>query len=341
MPSTGPYEGRSVFPLRPLGVGEVLDAAVGTIRAYPKATLGPSAVLYGGMLALVLLFSGVIAGLLYGSDSELAQGLAAITAVLGVFGAEAAGGLLQLAVIAAFSTLMAGVVARAALGRPAPLGAVWRDTKKSFGWLLLYALLLNFALVVPMLLLLPVSLVAGLDVVGPYLFVAGLLLVAVATTFFYAQVWLTPAAVVIERVHVMRGIARSWQVTSGGRWRATGIVALAMLICLLLWAAISAGLASLIGLVTYLLSVALTPVALSAITVASTFLAALLIGAVATPFLSVTAAVAYVDQRNRTEGLDLLLGEMRTAGHLRDLPVTATVIGPGTPFAAPVQAQRG
>lgn len=341
MSSAGPHQGRSVFPLRPLGVGEVLDAAVTTIRAYPKTTLGPSAVLYGSMLALVLVFGGLTAAFIYGSDSQLARALAAITAVLGIFGAEAIGGLLQLAVVAGFSTLMAGVVARAALGRPAPFRAVWRDTRRSFGWLLLYALMLNFALAVPLVLLVPISFVVGVGDAGPYLYLVGLVLITVASAFFYAQVWLAPAAVVIERVNVITGIARSWRITASGRWRATGIMLLTMLICLLLWAAITAGLASLMSLVTYLLSIALSSNVLGVITLVSTFLGSLLIGAVATPFLSVAASVAYVDQRSRTEGLDLMLGELRTAGWLRGLPVAATVIGPGTPFASPAPARRG
>ncbi|MPY72563.1 MAG: hypothetical protein GEU92_21250, partial [Alphaproteobacteria bacterium] len=167
MPGTATDPGRGVFALRPLGVGEVLDAAVSTIRAYPRVTLAPSAVMYGSLLAAMLGFAGIVAALLYGSDDPALQTVATALGALGVVGAEALGGLLQLGAVAAFSTVMAGVVARAALGRPAPLRAVWRDTSRSLGWLVLYAVMLNAAVLAPLLLLIPLAFVITVPVVGP------------------------------------------------------------------------------------------------------------------------------------------------------------------------------
>ncbi|MQA77085.1 MAG: hypothetical protein GEV10_01150 [Streptosporangiales bacterium] len=330
-----PPVGRSVFPLRPLGVGEVLDAAVTTMRAYPRVTLGPSALMYASALVVSLALAGVLAALIFSNDDPVAQMLAASLATLGFIGAQSVGSLLQLAAVAAFSTLMSGTVARAMLGRPAPLRAVWHDTKRSFGWLVLYALMLSAASVVPFLLLGVAAFAGAIPAVGPYLYLATVVLLAVVTAFFYAQVWLAPAAIVFERVHVARGIARSWQVTSTGRWRATGVFGLTMLICLLLWAAISSGLYSVASLLAYTFSIAFSPTTLTVILLIATFLGGLMIGTVCTPFLSVISAVAYADQRMRAEGLDLTLGEARTSGRLRDLPVEFTLIGPATPFAAP------
>lgn len=330
-----PQVGRSVFPLRPLGVGEVLDAAVTTMRTYPRVTLGPSALMYAAALVVSLAVAGVFTALVVNNDDPVAQMIAAGLATLGVIGAQSVGSLLQLAAVAAFSTLMAGTVARAMLGRPAPLVAVWHDTKRSFGWLVLYGLMLGAASVVPFVVLGLAAFVATTPDVGPYLYLAIVLLLTVATAFFYAQVWLAPAAIVFERVHVARGIARSWQITATGRWRATGVFGLTMLLCLLLWAAISSGIYSVASLITYTLSIAFSSTTLLVILFVATFLGGLMVGAVCTPFLSVISAVAYADQRMRAEGLDLTLGEARTSGRLRGLPVEFTLVGPATPFAAP------
>lgn len=330
-----PPVGPSVFPLRPLGVGEVLDAAVTTMRAYPRVTLGPSALMYASTLVVSLLFAGLFAALVFNSDDPMMQMLAAGLGTLGFVGAQSLGSLVQLAAVAAFSTLMSGTVARAMLGRPAPLRAVWNDTKRSFGWLVLYALILSTASIAPFLVLGAAAFVATTPDVGPYLYLAIVLLLAVVTAFLYAQVWLAPAAIVFERVHVARGIARSWQITATGRWRATGVFSLTVLLCLLLWAAISSGVYSVASLLAYTFGIAFSPTTLSVILVVATFLGGLMIGTVCTPFLSVISAVAYADQRMRAEGLDLTLGEARTSGRLRGLPVEFTLIGPATPFAAP------
>ncbi|MBO0829775.1 MAG: hypothetical protein J2P24_18550 [Streptosporangiales bacterium] len=327
--------GRSLVPLRPLGLAEVLDAAVTVTRAYPKATLGPSLVVYGGTFALLLGLASLVTAIAYASDSSLVQALEIGAGAAGLTVSSLLGDAGQVAVTALFCTLAAGVVMRALLGRPAGFRDVWRDTRRSFGWACLYALMLMFAGIVPLAGLLLSALLVAVAAVGVYLYVAALVAVAVGTTFLLAQVWLTPSAIVCERIDVIRGIARSWRLTAGNRWRATGQLALAAVIGILLWAAISAGVLSLLGILAQLLGATLSSSVIAGGVAVAVLLGSLMVSTVVTPFLSVVASVAYFDQRMRTEGFDITLTQLRTAGGLRGLPATTTLVGPATPFASP------
>lgn len=327
--------GRSVFPSRPLGLAEVLDAAVTVTRAYPKVTLGPSLIVYGGASALLLGLVSLVTAVAYASDNSFLQALAIGVGTAGFTASSLFGSAFQVVVTALFCSLAAGVVMRALLGRPAGLRDVWRDTRRSFGWVCLYALMLIVAGFVPLVGLLLATLLVDVTAVGIYLYAAALLAVTVATTFLLAQVWLAPSAIVCERLHVMHGIARSWRLTAGGRWRATGQLALAAVIGILLWAAISAGVLSLLGILAQMLGATFSFSVIAGAVAVATMLGGIMVGTLVTPFLSVVASVAYVDQRMRTEGFDITLTQLRTAGALRGLAAGTTLVGPGTPFAAP------
>lgn len=327
--------GRSVFPLRPLGVAEVLDAAVTVTRTYPKVTLGPSLIVYGGAFALLLGLASLVTTVVYASDNSLVRALAIGAATAGFTASSLVGGAFQVAVAALFCTLASGAVMRALLGRRAGLKDIWRDTRRSMGWVLLYVLMLTFASIVPAVGWLLSLFLVDVQVVGGYLYFAVVLCVAVGTAFLLAQVWLAPSAIVCERTDVMRGIARSWRLTAGGRWRATGQLALAAVIAILLWAAISAGVLSLLGILAQLLGATLSSGVITGGVLVAVLLGSIMVGTVVTPFLSVVASVAYFDQRMRTEGFDITLTQIRTAGGLRGLTAATTLVGPATPFAAP------
>lgn len=327
--------GRSVFPLRPLGLAEVLDAAVTVTRTYPKVTLGPSLLVYGGALALLLGLASIVTTIAYAFDNSFVQALAIGAGTAGFTASSLAGDAVQIAVAALFCTLSSGVVMRALLGRRAGFKDVWRDTKRSFGWACLYALMLTFAALVPLVGWVLSALLVSVPHGGGYLYVAALLCILVGSAFLLAQVWLAPSAIVCERVDVMRGIARSWRLTAGGRWRATGQLALVAVIGILLWAAISAGVLSLFGLLAQLLGATLSSTVITGGTLVAVLLGGILVGTVVTPFVAVVASVAYFDQRMRTEGFDITLTQIRTAGGLRGLSDTTTLVGPATPFAGP------
>lgn len=327
--------GHSVFPLRPLGLTEVLDAAVTVTRAYPKVTLGPALVVYGGAFVLLLGLASLVTAIAYASDNSFVQALAIGAGTAGFTASSLVGNAFEIAVTALFCTLASGVVMRALLGRPGGIKEVWRDTRRSFGWACLYALMLTFAGLVPLAGFLLAAFLVTVPVVGVYLYAAALLAVVVGTTFLLAQVWLAPSAIVCERVDVIRGIARSWRLTAGGRWRATGQLALAAVIGILLWAAISAGVLSLLGVLAQMLGATLSVGVIAGGVTAAVLLGSIMVSTVVTPFLSVVASVAYFDQRMRTEGFDITLTQLRTAGLLRGLTTSTTLVGPGTPFAAP------
>lgn len=333
---SGTRPGRaSVFPLRPLGIGEVLDASVTVMRTYPKISIGVSALMYGFLTALIAAAAGAVVLGAFVSDNAVVQTVALTLGSIGITAASLLRNAVQMLGAAVLSSFMTGIVGRAVLGRPATVRAEWRETKRSLGWLVLFWLIVSFGIIPPAILVLVLGAAAldALPTAGPYVFVAMLVLLSGAVVFFLAQLWLAPAAIVLERVHVLRGFARSWRLNAGARWRATWICALTGLMCLLVYFAISAGLFSMLNLVaTAFGSIASTTVLVVSILVAL-YLGALLVGTVCTPFVSVVPAVAYLDMRMRAEGFDLTLRELRT--DTREIPLWAVLVGPGSPFAAP------
>lgn len=325
----------SLFPLRPLGISEVLDAAVTVMRAYPKISIGVSALMYGCVTAIVAAATGAFVLGAFVSDSGLVQTIALTLGSIGITAASLLRNAAQVIGAALLSAFMVGIVARAALGRRATVRTEWQETKRSLGWLILLGLMLSLGVLPPSILVLVLGSIAlgSLPTAGPYVFVALLVLLGGAMLFFFAQLWLAPAAIVLERVHVLRGFARSWRLNAGARWRATWICALTGIMCLLVYFAISAGLFSVLNIV----ATAFGSIASSAVLVISIltalYLGALLVGTVCTPYLSVVPAVAYLDMRMRAEGLDLTLGELRTG--TRGMPPWAVLVGPGSPFGAP------
>ncbi|MQA03695.1 MAG: hypothetical protein GEV07_13555 [Streptosporangiales bacterium] len=336
----GPQAGRSVFPLRPLGAGEVLDAAVTTMRTYARVTLGPSAIVLGGSALLVgLLGTFVFTGLFLSGNSVL-QVIAGVVGAVGLLAGQLFGWVVDLFAMAALSSVFLGVVSRAVLGRPAPLRTVWRDTKGSVGWLVLFALMQAAAITgLYFVVILPALFIGDLPDVGPYLVVLWMLLVGAVAAFLYAQVWLAPAAIVVERVNVVQGIARSWRMTATGRFRAMGVLLLVGLVCAVLWPVFGYGFGALALLLGQVLSIGFSSMVAQVLYFAVVLLSSLLVAIVVVPYLYLAMGTAYFELRCRAEGFDLLLSEAHTAGRLRDVPVDAFFLGPGTVFAGPADAR--
>lgn len=337
----GHAERPPLVPLRPLGVGELLDVAVTVMRAYPRISIGVSALMYGSLTVLGLVLTSVFLVGAFATHSTAAQNLAFALGGIGLSLGSLASDLIQLLGTAMLSAFMVAIAARGMLGRPATVRIVWRETKRSLGWLLLFAMLLS-ALAVPLWVVVLVGglIVAQLPVVGPYLFFLLLLVVAVGVLFGMAQVWLAPAAIVLEGVHVLEGIRRSWRLMGGKRWRAAGVLGLTIVLCLLIYIAVSAGLFSLVGLLASAFG-AITSAAVIGVSAATALLlGSLLVGTCCTPFVSMVPAVAYLDMRMRAEGLDLTVRELRSGGLLHSVPAAAPLVGAGSPFAAPLPARN-
>jgi hypothetical protein len=283
-----------VVPLRPLGVGELLDGGVKIIRRYPRPTLALSAMIALVVTVIDVLFVALVTSSrtisVNGNESTFGgsfdSGLAGSpSTVLNILG----GAVLTGAIVA--------VVSRAVLGQSVDLGEAWRTIRPRVWALLGVSLLRLLAMIAPWVVVLLAFFLSP---------VLGVLL-GLATLPLFLWVWavlsLAPAALVLERVKVIAALRRSRVLSSRGFWRVFGILLLSYVIT------------------SFLASILLIPIVLIAelplftdgsVTLGVGFavvtaIASGVIQALVSPYTASVRALLYVDQRMRTEGLDVAL----------------------------------
>lgn len=286
-----------VVPLRPLGVGELLDGAVKVIRRYPKPTLALSAIVSIAVTVITVALLAVVqpsrtldAASRQGTSFDDSFGSSVNTANL-------PGMLLNFVGGALLTGALVTVVSRAVLGRSATLAEAWESTRPRL-WALIGVAAMRVLLAAG-----PVALVVGLVLAtGP----AALLLLLPLIPY---EVWLwtalsvAPASLILERGGVMTALKRSRVLVQRGFWRTLGVLLLGWLIT------------------SVLASILVVPVVLVAelplftggrATLGTTFfvVSALVSGLAQTlvaPYNAGLRALIYVDLRMRTEGLDVAL----------------------------------
>ncbi len=312
-----------VLPLRPVGLGELLDGAVSLTRRYPRPALGFSAgvALVATALNLALALTA-FRPLLTLDTSTLEAG--DLSTLEGALGGAAVGGL-GAAAISALATLvltgvMTAIAGRAVLGQPMTVAQAWAEVRPAMGRLIgiavLTALAVYGSLVVAGIALAGLALAAGpVALLG----VVPLGLAAVAgAIYLYGRLSLAPAVALLEKAGVRTSLRRSGVLVRRSWWRIMGILVLTVLIAgfvgqivqapFLVFGALPTGLGSLVdpgGTSTRIL-------VLSAIGggFAQTIVA---------PFSAGVRALLYIDRRMRAEGLDVAL----TAAVHHGVPTTA------------------
>ncbi len=300
-----------VVPLRPLGLGELLDGAVGIIRRYPRPALGLSAIvaLVSTLLNVALLVTA-FQPLLDLDTAALESG--DIAALEEVLGGAAAGGLVAVLLTLLSGAVLTGgltaVVSKAVLGEQISFAEAWRQLRPVL--LRLVGLALLMVLIVYGVLLAGTFAGVGLIAVGgPILAFVGVPLILatlVACPYLYIRFSLAPCALVLERTGILTSLRRSSALVKRDWWRVFGILLLTLIIgsfvsqvVQLPFAVLGAGSpgnlfdpdADVLGT---------RPLVLSAIGggIASTVVA---------PFTASVRALLYVDRRMRSEGLDVAL----------------------------------
>ncbi|MCW2670506.1 MAG: hypothetical protein JWO27_2403 [Frankiales bacterium] len=283
-----------VVPLRPLGVGELLDGGVKIIRRYPKPTLALSAV-----VSIVVTVMNVAFLLLFTQSDTLTTDSTSGSQTFGnsFNGASLPGTVLNFLGGIVLTGALVTVVSRAVLGRPATLGDAWQATRPRFWALLGVAMLRALLAAAPVLVTVVATLLAG-----P---VALLLILPLIPyeIWLYTVTSMAPAALVLEKAGVVGALRRSRVLVMRSFWRILGILVLAGLITaiiqsiLVIPVTIIAG-ASLISGGTATLGTAFFVVSAIASGIAQTLVA---------PYNAGLRALLYVDLRMRTEGLDVAL----------------------------------
>ncbi|TMR27689.1 hypothetical protein ETD85_38400 [Nonomuraea zeae] len=305
-----------IIPLRPLGLGDMLDGTIKLIRSNPKAVLGLSAV--AALLASVPLAVGQAflidtMGSALNDPESFSSSSGDLTSLYGV-AAQYGGSLVSYAVQFVVVTLLTGVLTRilgrAVFGGNITAAEAWRLVKARipalFGVVGLMAVIMLVPVIVFVLLIVALSLNASSGDLG---WLAGLTILFVIGyicyyLFFRTRFAFASAAVVLEGRGPVDAMRRSWSLVSGDFWRVFGILLLTSL---------------LVGLVAGILSVPFTLAGtlfgmFGAGSAATTIVTAILIaiggtlGAMFTyPFEAGVAGLLYADRRMRSEAFDLVL----------------------------------
>ena len=320
-----------VVPLRPLGVGELLDGAITTLRQNPAAMLGLSAVVaavtqLAQVAALWLLYRdlAVLETATVTTGADVASLLSTSVGSLGV----------SLVLTWLATVLLTGiltvVVSRAVLGEHLSIGDAWALARPQLPRLIGLTLLVGLIVAAPFLVASVPGLAAAAAGAGggavALLITGGVLMAIPVAVWLYVRVVLSTPALMLEsatdsagvagRATVTGAIRRSSRLVAGSWWRVFGIVLLATalawvisqvvavpaaLLSLLVGGFTEAGTMTLLGLVL-------------------TGLAGIVATTITAPFTAGVIVLLYVDRRMRREGLDIALA--RAAGVTPPAPPT-------------------
>ena len=308
------YQARPVYkpgtiPLRPLGVGDMFNGSVETVRRNPKATLGIAAVVLTGFMLIPIL--GTLAwGAVQGFDSRITDGGSSDFSAedVGLLITTLGGGLLSALATVVLTGMIVHVVEHAARGQKLSAGAAWKLTRPRV-WRLLGLSAMTF-LVPTLVIFAPIAVLVVLAFIASNTagFVAlgvGVIVLVPLTPYLYIRLFqLAAANVVLEQRGVFAAMRRSWELSRGQFWRLFGIALLT---------AIVVGFAGNVLTIPFQLVAgigpAIWPDTLLGVLVAvlAQNVAVIVSGALTTPFSASVAALQYLDQRIRKEGYDIQL----------------------------------
>jgi hypothetical protein len=338
-----------VIPLRPLGVGEILDGAISTIRAKPRLMLGLSAFvavltqIVTVPISWILLHDAGDRAFSFGSSNgtQSAQDVAVTVSSLV---ASATQTCITLVATLLLTGVLTVVLSRAVLGQEIDAKQAWEQARprllRLFGVTVLVFVIVAVSGVVLLGPGIVLALVGAPDVAIGLALVVGVPLFFCFALYLYVAFALAPAIVVLEKQPVVASLRRSRRLVKGAWWRTFGILLLVNIIAgivgnifsgIFLFAAYIAG-----GAGTgfdHFNPYTLAPLIISGV-------GAVIGAAITWPFTAVASALIYIDRRMRREGLDLELS--RAAGYAPPgqsptpgAPLDSGSFGAGPPPGAP------
>ncbi|MGV9646419.1 glycerophosphoryl diester phosphodiesterase membrane domain-containing protein, partial [Streptomyces sp. NPDC003514] len=309
-----------VIPLRPLGVGEILDGAVSTMRAHWRTVLGVSLTVAVVTEILVILVQGFLLDERVSTEAlnDPSATLDELTRAMGdslinsgvIFLISAIGTVIATA-------LLTTVTSRAVLGKPVSTGEAWRDARSQvprlFG-LLFLLLLMTIGVAVAGAVPGIVLAASGATEAGFALVVLGSIGGFVVALWLWFRFSLASPALMLEKQGIRKALSRSAKLVKGAWWRVFGIQLLAMIIANVVAAIVVIPFTFLAGAVSGQGAAGILD---GTTDFGWTFLIVSGVGSVIGSMITlpITAGVTvllYIDQRIRREALDLELA--RAAG---------------------------
>ncbi|MBZ5739620.1 hypothetical protein [Nocardioides mangrovi] len=298
------------MPLRPLGLGDIYDAAFRIIRFNPRATVGSAVLVTGAAMAIPIVVTAILTGLvdlsLDQSDGNVST--AETIGYIGAFGSLGLGTVLQSIGLLFVTGMVAHVTAAAAIGRRLSLGEAWAATRGS-RWRLVGLSLLLALIGLGIVLLYAaawVVVVLALPLVAIVLFgVVTVPAVLALLSWLWIRVFYLPVpALMVERTRVPGAIGRGWALTRRQFWRTFGIALLTALITQIA--------ASLLA-VPFSIGAQVIPLAFPdsrftvLVFVVLQSLGTVVSSAFVAPFTAAVTSLQYLDQRMRKEAYDVEL----------------------------------
>ena len=298
------------MPLRPLGLGDIYDAAFRIIRYNPKATVGSAVLVAAAAMALPLLVTAVFTWSVdlrldqSGSELETAD----LVGLIGSVGAFALAAVLQYVGTILVTGMIAHVTAAAAVGRRLSLSEAWQATQGKRWRLIGASLLLTLGAMALVAVYVGawILVVIVADSTAPVV-IWGLLTVP-AFICLFVWLWIRVSylpvpALMLEDVGVFGAIGRSFRLSHRQFWRIFGIALLTGLIT----GVASQVLGTPLGLVGGVVITDLGPqyelLGLVVIQAVTTVLTAAFVA----PFTGAVTSLQYLDQRIRKEAYDVEL----------------------------------
>lgn len=333
-----------VIPLRPLGVGEILDGAVTTIRRNPRVMLGLAAA-----VALVTQLVGMVFVWMITDQATALGQLEQQQMVTGDellnFMATALGGMAVILFVTWLGTvfltgMLTVVVGRAVVGQDLTLAQTWQHARgrllRLLGLTLVYTIIWSGALWA--VILLSAVLAATSDPAATaVLLVLGTLAAGLVGIWLYVRFSLATPALMLETtprgngepvpIGIVESLRRSSQLVSRSWWRVFGILLLVMIIVFIVSqvVAIPFSLPATLGDGDMFTTVGMSFGALVVSTLGS-----IVSATITAPFSAGATALLYVDQRIRREALDIELARAANVDlpHRRDDGPHGHTLGP-------------
>jgi hypothetical protein len=268
-------------PLRPLGVGDILDGAFRATRRNPRLMLGLSAGFALAQVLVTTLISGlVLHDLSVGGGSG---GTVDLGPALGNDGLQVLALFLTMLLGGVLTGMLSLVVTQDVLGRRMTFAEVWGQTRPRLGTLV------------------------GLAVVTSVLSFLGLI-ACLAPGIWLWGIWAVAVpACMVEGTTIRGALGRSRQLVSGTFWRVWGIRALGWLVLQVVASLISLPFLALAFLAGGGLDALVDPTGTPIVFLLVVGLGSLIGATLTAPVRAGVDALLYVDLRMRKEGLDLVL----------------------------------
>lgn len=303
-----------VVPLRPLGIGEIIDGAISTMRRHWKLQLGLSAIVVTAVsvlqaAALFLLYrnpSGIEGGDLTGPEGDVsaaANFAQIITTVVG-----------QLAQMVLIGILVF-IVSRAVLGEDVTPSQAWAAVKPHLWRLLALSVLVMLLMgAIIGLAVLVTVLVAVADAPTGVVIAVGVaagLAAVVSAVWLWVRLGVSAPTLVLERTGIRTAMRRSSRLVRRSWWRVFGVLLLSTVMASVLSGIISAPFTAAAFFLDFDLDGSDPPgVWFYVLTTIGSSIA----GTITYPFTAGVAALLYIDLRMRREGLDITLVRSARAG---------------------------